>query len=543
MPPSPAAPATTPQDPRQHRPSAHDGSALPGNRRNGADGSGTADAPPQRAHLPVTVELAASPLTRKDSHATTPVDPRRHPRARAGAPPGGRPMSARTTYSDLTGAATVHLSRALSLAEPAIDADEALARADLLDSIGAHRDVSAALAHLGRVLSRPPAPIDGAAPPRSRRAGPDARTMRSLARRGQPWDWSTEPPAPGTVGRSLWAAARSIRAAADLWATHQTPTGADRSPEASRMRHPAVLGAATREWRTLVRSTGEVADALMRHAFLRGQASPDPGASTGRDDLAPLRDYPRPMVRPAQPGSQAVSVTVARPGVRTHSDPVDRIADGIDRVRHAAWLLAESGTASAPALANLATIGVMVNRAAGDLLDEAVARSRPGDPPGADPELDRIEAAASRARAAAAHWSVVAGLVADLRSPHPPTSALQIERLDLSRLLEDARRTARGPRLHGIAEALGQQAERLSEVAAMNRRATLAAHERGELYVLGRALPQESLARRPDLLEAKLTGRVVPAPAAVLRRLEEAHQALIDATAAPSARDGSSPAA
>lgn len=452
-------------------------------------------------------------------------------------------MSARTTYSGLTDAATAHLGQALSLAEPGGDAGEVLAGVDLRASVQAHRAVSAALAHLGRVLARPPAPLDGAARPRTRRGGPDARTLRTLARRGQPWDWSTEPPAPGTVGGSLWAAARSIRAAADLWATHQTPSGADRSPEASRMRHPAVLGAATREWRTLVRSAGEVADALVRNTERPGPASPDPAVTASLDDLAPLRDYPRPTVRPAQPGWESVSITVARPGTRTSLDPMTRIADGIDRVRHAAWLLAESGSGSAPALANLAAIAVMVNRAAGDVLDRAAALHRHTGPPGSDAVLERIEAAAARARVSAARWSVAAGLVADLRSPHPPTSVLQIERLDLGRLLEDARRTARGPRLVEVAEELGRQADRLSDMAAMNRRAARAAHERGDLYVLGRALPQESLARRPDLLEAKLMGRVVPAPAAVLRRLEEAYEAIAEGAVNPAVGDGSSPAA
>lgn len=470
-------------------------------------------------------------------------------------------MSGRTTYSDLTGAASAHLAQALILASPARDTDAIRTEADLHTAIRAHRNASAALAQLGRVLTRPPARPAAPSPTqphpasrpqaraRSWRGGPDARTMRTLARRGQPWDWDVEPPAAGTLAGTLWEAARSIRAAADLWATHQSPTGAARSPEASRLRHPSVLGEATREWRALVASMGAIAGALLRRAERQDAERQDAeqrgvaGTDVTGQDLAALRDYPRPMVRRPEPGPGSVRITVARPVGPAGSDPLERITDRIDRVRHAAWGLAEVGTAPVPALANLATIGALLNRVAGDLLDEAGAIDPLTPPCDADPARGRIEAAATRARTAAARWSVVAGLLADLRSPHPPTSVLQLERLDLGRLLEDVRRESRGPRLVEIARELGHQAERLSEVAAMNLRATRAAQARGDLYVLGRALPQETLIRRQDLLEAKLTGRVVPAPAAVVRRLEEAYRAIIDEPTTAAARDGSSPAA
>jgi hypothetical protein len=74
------------------------------------------------------------------------------------------------------------------------------------------------------------------------------------------------------------------------------------------------------------------------------------------------------------------------------------------------------------------------------------------------------------------------------------------------------------------------------------QRALRTAHERGEVYLLGRALPNEALARRPDLLQAKLAGQIVVAPTVVVRRLEAALRAIVRERS-QSSGGGSSPAA
>jgi hypothetical protein len=82
-----------------------------------------------------------------------------------------------------------------------------------------------------------------------------------------------------------------------------------------------------------------------------------------------------------------------------------------------------------------------------------------------------------------------------------------------------------------------------AEIADLNRRALQDGHERGDLLLLGRAIPTEALSRRPDLLQARLTGQVVPAPTAVLTQLECAYRAAAGDAAITEAPDVSPPAA
>ena len=131
-------------------------------------------------------------------------------------------------------------------------------------------------------LTRPLAA--GADRPGRRRGGPDARLLRSLETVARPRDWSEPSPTDGP-GADLAEAALLIRSAADLWATHHCADGRPRSPEASRMRHPSTLGAASREWRTLVALTATAAGALAEHGG---------GTTLTEAAVAALRGFPRP---------------------------------------------------------------------------------------------------------------------------------------------------------------------------------------------------------------------------------------------------------
>ena len=91
--------------------------------------------------------------------------------------------------------------------------------------------------------------------------------------------------------------------------------------------------------------------------------------------------------------------------------------------------------------------------------------------------------------------------------------------------------------------ALSRIAESFTEVAAHNAVALRAAQERGDLLLLGRAIPTDALPRRPDLLAARLTDQVIPAPTAVVARLESAYRAIAKGATAPLSPDLSPPAA
>ena len=409
-----------------------------------------------------------------------------------------------TTYSQLT----EHAARCIARASLSVPMDAAEGRRPGASDVAAHQDLAAALVHLGETLARPlAAGTDRAG---RRRGGPDARLLRSLETVARPRDWSEPSPRHG-AGAALAEAALLIRSAADLWATHHCSDGRPRSPEASRMRHPSTLGAASREWRTLVALTGTTAGALAEHGG---------GTTLTEAAVAALRGFPRPQgdARPSAATEGLLDLTVARPGVRRGRPALEELADRVRRLRHLAWTLAEVGSAPATVHGNLAAIGIALHRAAASA-HRSLALGTPSGP-----GRDRHIEAAVRAEEAESRWREVAGQVRALRTPHPGAHPIQIERLDIDRLLSRALPSGVPLARPEVGWSLSRIADSFSEVAAHNASALRAAQDRGDLLLVGRAIPTDALPRRPDLLEARLTDQVIPAPTTVITRLESSYR-------------------
>ena len=142
------------------------------------------------------------------------------------------------------------------------------------------------------------------------------------------------------------------------------------------------------------------------------------------------------------------------------------------------------------------------------------------------PSRDRHIEAAARAEEAESRWREVAGQVRALRTPHPGAHPIQIERLDIDRLLSRAVPSGVPLARPEVGWSLSRIADSFSEVAAHNASALRAAQDRGDLLLVGRAIPTDALPRRPDLLAARLTDQVIPAPTSVITRLESSYRAL-----------------
>lgn len=434
------------------------------------------------------------------------------------------PTRRSTTYSQLTGRAARCIARA------GIEAAREPTSAGGADALclAAHHDLTDALVHLARTLAKP---LDDspAAVARRRRGGPDARLLRALEKVAQPRGWSDPTPTDGP-GAELARAALLIRVAADLWSTHHRADGSPRSPEASRMRHPSTLGAASREWRTLVALTAEAAHAMAEH-----DRPDEPDAPS----LSGLLTIPRPRNEAVRPvvAEGLLDLTVARPGIRPGLAPLDELSERVTRLRHLAWTLSEAGSAPSTVHCNLAAIGVALHHAARtahlSLADRAPNR----------PTRDRHLEAAERAAAGESQWREVAEQVRALRTPHPRAHPIQVERLDIDRLLGRAAPSVVPLSRPRVGWALSRIAESFTEVAAHNAVALRAAQERGDLLLLGRAIPTDALPRRPDLLTARLTDQVIPAPTVVVARLESAYTSIARGTRARLDADASPPAA
>ena len=397
---------------------------------------------------------------------------------------------------------------------------------DAHPALEAHRDLAAALAHLGTALARPPAGAAAGGLSR-RRGGTEGRLLRCLEAVAAPRDW--EKPLPATEPQCALAdASIRIRAAADLWATHHTAEGQPRSPEAARMRHPSTRGAASRQWRLLVRL---LAGAIGSH--------PDVGAGLTASEREAVDTISRltGTAKPSAASLKLLELTVARPALRRGQPALEALGERVDRLRRLAWALTMSGSSPAVVHSNIAAIGIALNRAAATAHRQEAHRARQGS------ARARHLDAAARAESAGSAWRFVAEQLRDLRTPHPGTHPIQIERLEIDQLLAMVAADAGEGTRPEIVWTLGRLAASFAEIADLNRRALQDGYERGDLLLLGRAIPTEALSRRPDLLQARLTDQVVPAPTAVFTQLEAAYRAAAGGAPITQAPDISPPAA
>ncbi len=215
-----------------------------------------------------------------------------------------------------------------------------------------------------------------------------------------------------------------------------------------------------------------------------------------------------------------LDLTVARPGIRRGQLPLDELSDRVARLRHLAWTLAEVGSAPATVQGNLAAISISLHMAAAK-----AHRSLAEHAPTRQARARHVDAAA-QAEEAEMRWREVAAHVQALRTPHPSAHPIQIERLDIERLLSRAVPSGVPLARPEVGWALSRIAESFTEVAEHNATALRAAQDRGDLLLVGRAIPTDALSRRPDLLQARLTGQVIPAPTAMITRLESSYRAI-----------------
>lgn len=419
-----------------------------------------------------------------------------HAAADAADDPAGMVRRGSATFDDLLQRAGSHI----------LDAQQHCAELTVREveyAVASHRDLAAALALLGRTLVGPQ--------PAAGRIAPEVATARrgvaALEQLGAARPWDEPIPVTGPC-EDLHGAARAVRAAADLWSTHHDPAGAPRGPESSRLRHPAVLGAASRAWLELVGSSAVVADRL---ADLVAALDVDPSLSRK------LRLHPRvPGASSAITGGQLehVGVTVARPPIRQQQGPLTELHDRVLGVRQRAWSMARNGSAPVLALKNMAAIGEALSRAA-----RAVEWVE-------SPAWARATGGPTHTRSGGA-WAEVCEIVSTLRSPHYLKHPIQVERMAIERLL--ARVTARGsgiPRAE-VAAALADAIQLYSQVAMFNLDALLQAHARGDVYIVGSAIPGNVITRGCDvLLEVKLAKSIAPVPAFTIRRLQRAYRAV-----------------
>ncbi len=430
------------------------------------------------------------------------------PRALSGARNGdpddaarSTPGTATVTFSKLTQDSATQLVRARELARP----PKPLDRVAALESVAAHQDLSHALTHLARIVGGTGIPGGDASLPK----GGLGLVVGALGRVAAQSPWDASPPR-SPVPSAIADAARLIRAAADLWATHQASDGSPRSPEACRLRHPSTLAAAWREWSSLARHAASVADVLRDRAVSLG---------VEEAKLAGVTAYPREQSNDTDRVLHPVDVSVARPPVRTNGGPAAELSDRLSRLRALAWELSRTGRAPAHVLRHLASIGTVVSRTAAS------------GPAGSDPFAcgDRaLRQAVARESLRTRAWDSALKALAPIITLHETRSSLQLERLRINELCTALTRGRPDMDRATLGYSLSALAEFYAQVARLNADALLRAHARGDVLIRGRAIPGETIGRRADVLRAKLLDTAAPAPSSCIAQIELRYHAVIN---------------
>lgn len=291
------------------------------------------------------------------------------------------------------------------------------------------------------------------------------------------------------VATLLRTAARSVRSTGDLVATHRTPDGGHRSPEAAVLEDPDVLlGGAGQLAELLVAAAGAGAT-VSRQAAAAGVGTGQQRRLLGR--LLAARVDAAACHAGAPPVSDGLAgLGVARPMVRAEP-AADQLADRLRRLRTTAWRLAVAEDPAVGTLTDLAACAVELNRAA------VLLGIRPSSPP---------------------IWRELSARLSELRTVQLPSAAVRHDVRAVRRLLRSALPSAVATPV--VASAVGW----LPQLAGWGSAAfgTLAATDR--LYVCGSALRGDEVTDHPDLVAVKLSGRAVLAPYDRIWTITEAYE-------------------
>ena len=321
-------------------------------------------------------------------------------------------------------------------------------------------------------------------------------------------------------------AAQAIRAATDLVSVHHDLAGSPRSPNAHILESTDARDAALAQIAAIALTTASVEDALglrigqtgvpwatvrawlpgMQHVTLAAQ---DLARATEAHDLHALPE---------------IGLIPSR--VRT-GDVILEVSDRLARVRQRAWDLVTSPDRSVATLRDLATIGIAVHAHA------AAFHAGPTGP---------ASAFVARGRS----WQTLGSKLAVLLSPAPHDLVVRADLTALARLLP-ALAPLSGPgraheadptsRLTGTT--LGGEVNLMTEIADHNAQTFAKITRTSTVYVPARALTGDEITDHPELVRARLGGKLAPAPE---RQLEEVSRLYQDLRSHPSPTPALGPA-
>jgi hypothetical protein len=415
-------------------------------------------------------------------------------------------VTGRATYGDLLRDTT----HALAVANTRLVSAGFTSQAEAQRAVAAYRDTADGLGVLGSRLVQPANRLTAVAD----RSHPDdrvaagARLAARLQGLGRPTPWTElgdEPSLPGPAG--AWrSAAQTARTAQDLLATYWDPHGVRSAPLADQLEDVDQRAGALLEYAGLASTVADAADPLAVRAVAAGIPAQD------AEDLVAAAEAVTSAcvdVRFACHGADPQAfdtVQVARPTIRT-DQPLTEVTDRVARLHRFAWELVGHDRVGAGTLSLYAAAGFMLNSALGQLIEQ-VNR----EPDRADSSLLGI---AKRADEQAQGWRTVHRHLAVLRTATPPAIGV---RADVARINDQLRQLLdpQHPSPTRALPTLLHSTDLCGDVARWNLTTLEGQVARGEVWLVGKAIPRDLTSDRTELAAAKVNGTVVRAPERVV---------------------------
>jgi hypothetical protein len=410
-----------------------------------------------------------------------------------------------TTYADLLAQTTAHVRDGAAI----LRADRFWTPREALDAIGDYHGLLDAIAsHTRRLLW--PAQLgriglarhrDGI-PPVERAAIDLATGIEALTGEARP-----HPSQIGGAGTPWACGALSLRAAADLVATHYTGEGRPRTPEAAHT--------TTATFDAGLADLGHLAQAVLAHEdplALRAIQAGVPRGVVARQlpGLEQLADVARTLTTQTPEQRNAQLDALAQVPLRPRTgDPATDLTNRMVRLRQATWELAGDRSDALASLRTMAALGVAVHAHTAAFHGADLAAP---DTASADRGLGAL---VGHART----WQRLLHALSEFAILAPPATSIRDDAAAAARLLREL-----APIEHSQGSAPFTPAERQIAAVlngAVQVMADIAVHEgttfdrlarAGFLHTPARTLPRDLVSERPDLATARLEHRLVCAP-------------------------------